>query len=112
MTYIQFNLFLVQLCFFYLEYTEFSGSQYIAYFFLHASARNSSFLLSRLRIEMIIFHLGFVEFLVVKSCIKSRFVVFQLVEISYGIILYAVESEYPSNVYLCLFHGMSYFRFV
>ena len=105
MTYMPFRLFLEELRFFYLEYTESSGGQHIAYFVFIASARSSVFLLSRPRIEMIIFASGLVEFVAVTICIKCLLIIFQLVEISYRAILLTMKSECLSNVYLYLFHN-------
>ena len=100
-----FRLFLEELRFFYLEYTESSGGQHIAYFVFVTSARSSVFLLSRPRIEMIIFASGLVELVAVTICIKCLFIIFQLVEISYRAILLTMKSECLSNVYLYLFHN-------
>lgn len=100
-----FRLFLEELRFFYLEYTESSGGQHIAYFVFVASARSSVFLLSRPRIEMIIFASGLVELVAVTICIKCLLIIFQLVEIPYRAILLTMKSECLSNVYLYLFHN-------
>ena len=105
MTYMPFRLFSEELRFFYLEYTESSGGQHIAYFVFVTSARSSVFLLSRPRIKMIIFASGLVEFVAVTICIKCLFIIFQLVEIPYRAILLTMKSECLSNVYLYLFHN-------